>query len=402
MRRIDLALLAVGVEVAMLAPRFREFVPQSEVMAARIWVALVATLPPMLQDAKRLQSKLWRFKFDNLMLHFDWMTGHGHSATDLRLSVAGKLLAFVLSATAFEVESRQGRKVAVAALISWYLTWCLSQFEVHRLPRLSRAPLPMNSELDLGTTDRPFVVLAYQRAGSNLLCSYLSLHPAIAMHNELFNGKAIYAHDGIINSSEEVNTRDRDPAAFLARSLSIVSRSKSLGGGTAQATGFKVFPENMCRSVASRELFERVLSDRRIAKVILRRENRVKVCVSSLRASVTGEYIHTPLDDVRVHVSPPEVQTFIESYDAYYSYVKERVGGQAGSWVELLYEDIVSDPTAATGKVYDMLGVARVPAAPEVAQRIPAQSSGSLRVALVNFEELESAFAGSDRASDFA
>lgn len=54
LRRVDLALLAVGVEVAMLAPRFLEFVPQSGGMAARIGISLVATLPPMLQDAKRL------------------------------------------------------------------------------------------------------------------------------------------------------------------------------------------------------------------------------------------------------------------------------------------------------------------------------------------------------------
>lgn len=336
------------------------------------------------------------------MLHFDWMTGQGHLVTEKRLSVAGKLLAFVLAAISVEAKAGQCRQAPVAALVSWYLTWFLSQSELRILPRLLRVPLPMNNELDLGTTDRPFVILAYQRTGSNLLCSYLGLHPAIAMHYELFNDKAIYAHDGIINSSEEVNTRDRDPGAFLAHSLSIVSRSKSLGGGTAQATGFKVFPEHMCRSVASRELFERVLSDRRIAKVILRRENRVKVCVSSLRTSVTEDYIQTRLDDVRVHVSPPEMQTFIESYDAYYSYNKERVGGQAGSWIELLYEDLVADPSGATGKVYDMLGVARVPAAPEVAHRIPAQTSGSLRYALANFEELESAFVGSNRASDFA
>lgn len=121
----------------------------------------------------------------------------------------------------------------------------------------------------------------------------------------------------------------------------------------------------------------------------------------ALRASVTGQYIGTPLDDVRVHVKPPELQGFIESYDAYYSFIKERVGGQAGAWVELLYEELVADPNAAMGKVYDMLGVARVPAAAGVPRRIPAQTTGSLRDALVNFEELECAFAGSDRAVDF-
>lgn len=100
------------------------------------------------------------------------------------------------------------------------------------------------------------------------------------MHYELFNDKVIYAHDGIVDCSEDVNARDRDPAAFLARMLSVERRASKLGGGTADAAGFKVFPEHMCRSEASRELFERVLPDVRIRKVVLRRENSVKVCVS--------------------------------------------------------------------------------------------------------------------------
>ena len=80
---------------------------------------------------------------------------------------------------------------------------------------------------------------------------------------------------------------------------------------------------------------------------------------------------------------------------------EERVQGQRGRWLELTYEELVADPTAATRRVYNILGVSPSKPAPSVARNIPRQSSGKMCDAIVNFEELKSAFAGTERAIDF-
>ena len=69
--------------------------------------------------------------------------------------------------------------------------------EAHQLEliRSCLAPLPI-SVGSSRTTPHPnvFVVLAYQRTGSNLLCGQLHNHPRLLMHNEVFNDVRCFSY----------------------------------------------------------------------------------------------------------------------------------------------------------------------------------------------------------------
>ena len=394
--RFELCLLAAVVEAAMLAPRFFYNAPRQN----RVTISLIATLPPMVQDVQRLYSKIVRLRWTHLCLHFDWMNGAGHHATEKRLSIIGKGFAFALATALFETTGQE-QTFATLGLVCFYVLWCVGQVDLHIIPEVLRVPRTAESVLDIGTAPVPFVIFGYQRTGSNLLCSHLGRHPQIAMHYEIFNDKAIYAHDGELHTGEDVKNRDTDPFSFLARMFSVDSRAKALGGGRPECVGFKVFPEHMCRSKASRELFEQVLSDPRVIKIILKRENRAAVCASALRASVTGHYIKKNLDGVKVKFEPHELQAFVNNYDGYYKYLAERVAGQRGKWIEISYEELVRDPESTLQRLYDLLGVAPVPLARGVIRDIPRQSDGVLSNALANYEELRHAFSGDERSRDF-
>ena len=95
-----------------------------------------------------------------------------------------------------------------------------------------------------------FVVLAWKRTGSNLLCGILFHHPEITMHNELFNPIDIFTYYQQVllrnEQGDRWNTLGRDlyPEAFLhhiwtgryINEQKIIKRSK--------AVGFKSFPDH--------------------------------------------------------------------------------------------------------------------------------------------------------------
>jgi hypothetical protein len=69
-------------------------------------------------------------------------------------------------------------------------------------PKAPSDPIPFAHDLPRIAWDRadfcpatPFVVLGYQRSGTNLLCGALfNLRPAVIMHNELFDGRHIWSY----------------------------------------------------------------------------------------------------------------------------------------------------------------------------------------------------------------
>ena len=222
------------------------------------------------------------------------------------------------------------------------------------------------------------------------------------MHYELFNHKGIHTHNGPSVDAAKILERDTDPASFLASSFSVTERAKCFGGGVPKAVGFKVFPEHILRSQLSMDMFDQVLADERVAKIMLKRENRVKTCASVVRSSVTGRYNKENLDHVKVHILPHELQKFIDSYDGYYAYVKERLGRQSDRWLEISYEDFVENTPKEMKKICDLLKVSRFCSEEgKVEKYIPKQTAKTLRETFENYDELSGAFLGKERERDF-
>lgn len=85
-----------------------------------------------------------------------------------------------------------------------------------------------------------------------------------------------------------------------------------------KAVGFKLFPDHW--NGDNQETLKRVLADKRIKKIVLRREDYLAVYASKLRADKTGAYIKKSLDDIPLHINLSAFDHFIRYYDACYAY----------------------------------------------------------------------------------
>ena len=129
-----------------------------------------------------------------------------------------------------------------------------------------------------------FVVLAAPRTGSNWLCTLLDSHPRVVCHREIFHPDGIHAAASLAGAALElgglVEQRDRDPAGLLARVWA--------ADGGRDAVGFKLNRESTPGGFAA------VLDDPGVRKIVLRRDNRVRTCVSELVARQTGAWESLP------------------------------------------------------------------------------------------------------------
>jgi len=213
------------------------------------------------------------------------------------------------------------------------------------------------------------------------------------MHFELFNEKAIYSYEnllrkgkGTIRDKEALRERDRHPTTFLQKMLNRESES---------VVGFKLFPEHIRRG--DRAFFERLLADPSILKVVLRRENCLAVCASAMRSALSGSYLRTNLDHLRVVIEPNEFESFNTGYEGWYSFVRERIAGQR--YVEISYEELTGNQQNALGRIYDLLEVTHSTTAP--ALDILPQTTRKVSEAVANFDQLKVSFASTPRARDF-
>lgn len=154
--------LAAVIEVAMLFPRFYMFadgLPKS-----RVFVALLATAPPMLQDLVRLHSKLRRGRLAELCLHFDWMNSTGQHPAETSSNLCWKLAAW--SVAVWALQQPESRERAVTLLVILYTGWVLRHCGTLMLGSWKRAIVRRQLDIDLKPGRVPFVVLAYQRTGT--------------------------------------------------------------------------------------------------------------------------------------------------------------------------------------------------------------------------------------------
>jgi hypothetical protein len=145
------------------------------------------------------------------------------------------------------------------------------------------------------------------------------------------------------------------------------------------------------------ELSGELLRDPSVRKIVLRRENRVRVLLSAKRAIRAGKFTQVSYDGIPIELDPAELVAFCREYDAYFDWVDEQVAGQ--DVVRLSYEGLF-DPGAVEG-VVDFLGVTAVGESSLRALH-RRQSFDSLCDAIANLAELERELAGTELAADLA
>ena len=310
-------------------------------------VGLIATLYPTIQDFVRIISKIRRLRLRQLCCHFDWMDGQKDHIPASKLASIFEFTCLVFCLLTYFCNNYYLKNLLILVSTIIYFTWIKFQYNIISVNIYNK---PKDSDLIFNKSTTPFVILATQRTGSNMLCGYLNSHPEILMHNELFNEVGIFSPNKDILQSDinPLQNRDSDPTNFLQKAF-------LLNNFNQKAIGFKLFPEHINKSDDHLKLFKSILNDPRIHKIILYRENKLEVCTSMLKSSITSKYTHHNYDWLKLKISPSEFQKFIESYDNYYEWLKLQTKNTPVHFVT--YEEIIEDNNESLNKIAKFINV---------------------------------------------
>jgi LPS sulfotransferase NodH len=224
-----------------------------------------------------------------------------------------------------------------------------------------------------------FVMFAEMRTGSNHLEESLNALPDVTCHGEVFNPTFVGHHNRHELFGFDMARRERDPLGLL----------RALIDGTEGLPGFRFFHDHDPRVV------EAVLSDPRIAKVILTR-SPLDAYVSRKIASATGQWRLTDMKHARtskVEFDPAEFDAMLQDWADFRDLVRRGLQVTGQSAFHIRYDDI-NDVEVLNGLAAFLGSDHRLPTA---SKRLKRQNPGSLRDKVANYPEMEVALAGMDR-----
>jgi len=217
-----------------------------------------------------------------------------------------------------------------------------------------------------------------------MLCTLLNSHPAILCHHELFNPRGVFLaldHRGESLGLGTPAQRDRDPPGFLGRVW-----KASCG---ASHVGFKV-----TRGQAETVL-PLLLRDASIAKIVLRRGNRLKTFVSYLVAERNDQWEcyeggATSAPPPRVRVEREALEAFSRANEEFYQALHDGLAVHGQRCIELSYETLHSQ--SEHQRTLAFLGLS--PPYPRLSAASVKLGSRDLRGVIANFAELEADLRG--------
>ena len=219
-----------------------------------------------------------------------------------------------------------------------------------------------------------------------MLCTILGAHPKVLCHHEIFNPKGIRLALPLRNtdfSLGSVEERAAAPEAFLERIW-----TQNLGF---PCVGFKfTYRQN-------ETIYRRLLEDTTIAKIVLRRKNRLKAYVSQMISETLGEWeVYSKRDLIAnrptVSVDPRRFLERVAFDQSYYAEIEHAVASGGHAWIDVQYEKLSC--LEEQHAILRLLGVA--PTAGRLEPSSVKQNSTDLRDLIVNFEELARHFAGTE------
>lgn len=226
-----MAMTVTALEVAMIACNSFSNTGAARLYWRRVVVAIVSALPVMAQDLVRLWSKLRRLRFSHLCMRLDWMDGRAEHVSATRFALTVKAVFFVVAAVLSVVDWRWwliGAVVLSGLVLLWNQSLHFSPAREVQARLQQLQPLPVDFPPD---GPQPFIVLASQRTGSNLLCGMLHNHSQIVMHNEVFNQAKIWTYQ-----NEDIRN---DPSWKWDISSFPATRTPSLSSALFSSTSLK-------------------------------------------------------------------------------------------------------------------------------------------------------------------
>jgi len=245
------------------------------------------------------------------------------------------------------------------------------------------------------TTAQPFVMLFVPRTGSNLLAGMLDTHPDVLCHHELFlpassPHRSLSVRDGTLDldlgTAEE---RDRDPFAFVSKVYALTAGAK--------AVGFK-----MALSDPNVGILLGLILNRRIRKVVVRRDNWLQVYTSALIAEETRSLIEFKGDGstngrepaarrpaVRVPVEVPRFIRYVRKRRLTYGALRwiARLTGQR--FFDMEYREIKQP-----ARMMALLGFLGVSPELELHERTVKQNPSRLEDRIANYDDVRRRLTG--------
>jgi hypothetical protein len=218
-----------------------------------------------------------------------------------------------------------------------------------------------------------------------MLCTILDSHPQILCHHEIFNPDGIFYALALRDGSFNVGTledRLRDPMDFLRRVW-----NADMGHA---CVGFKMTHRQ------NERVFDAVLNDPSVRKIVLRRQNRIKTYVSWLVAQQTGQWevyrtADMPHHRPKVAVDEVALRQHIAENEQHTAHIERVLLETRQKWISVVYERLLEN-SVECGRILEFLGVAA-----EVCRLAPKsirQNPMDLRELICNFNDLDRAWRG--------
>ncbi|MDA3896616.1 MAG: hypothetical protein PF482_10770 [Desulfobacteraceae bacterium] len=215
-----------------------------------------------------------------------------------------------------------------------------------------------------------FVLIAAPRTGSNLLVSMLNSHPEILCHYELFHWQKIYAAAGGQGDLSAMWARNRNPFSFLEKIYS--------DGFEKKAVGFKIFPNH------NPLILSYLIHQPKIKKIILRRNNYLKIYTSHIMAKKNKVYVYRPNSQpVPVYVCATRFKRYVNKNEAFYQTARNKIRAVNQDFLEIEYQLIKA--TQSIKKLLDFIGVDD---SCELKAGTKKQNPGKLSDRIINYSEL--------------
>lgn len=227
----------------------------------------------------------------------------------------------------------------------------------------------------------PYVILFIERDGSTYLTSLLTSHPDI---------EAIYERFAVLNQKNATSAEQNAWAAeFFTPPL--IARSK--------ARGFKT----KLVDVLDLQGFTKLLHEKNVRIIQMRRRNRVKAVVSRINArrlyEATGNWnLYDKSDRMpAMEIDQELFQDYLQEREDADEELQTYVDQLSLPKLKIVYEDLLTDKAATLQKVFSFLKVADKP----VQEKTMKHTSDDLRDVILNFDELRGRYSGTPYAAMF-
>lgn len=210
--------------------------------------------------------------------------------------------------------------------------------DIYWTRRLKRLPNNWSGSPDT------LAIISMPRSGSNYVCQLLNSHPDVYSHFEIFHREKVYFRDpeqtaSDLNKVLSTGFRNYDDPTFVQfahdQSERLIEALRILGNG--RLLSFKVFPRHLSR----KRFRELVISDRRIAKILLKRDY-LSSYVSRKKAMKMKKWTTMDTSAIRVSLDPHEFQDYVRDNNYWFDTSEHLLKASGQKYALLDYDELMS------------------------------------------------------------